>query len=180
MLVYDIQSESLRVDVGDVHAAIRAVSGGRRGSDIMVGGDQKVMNWSFRTGEKPGEEGRCGPIPPGFYTCHYEANHPSLGGEVVRLDRMLTSVLAGVQIDPLEQFVAEHRDPIGQFRKPGQGPFRLHGRSQFFIHGPGPNGSHGCIVVPNASVRHQLNIGVKHRDGVLLQVINPYLPEDLS
>jgi hypothetical protein len=180
MLIDDIQSKLLRVDVGNVHLMTRAVSGGRRGSTDLIGGDQKLINWSFTTGEKPGEEGRYGPIPPGLYVCHYEPNHVSLGGQVVRLDQTVTSVLAGVQVDPIEQFMAEHRDLIGQFGKRGQGPFRPHGRSDFFIHGRGPKGSHGCIVVYNATDRHQLNKAVKQHDGVLLQVINPYLPQDVS
>lgn len=157
MFVYDIQSECLRVDVGNVHFLTRAVSGGRRGSTVLIGGDEKLRNWSFKT--KTNEaQGLYGPIPPGFYICHYEAHNSDLGGEVVRLDQTPNSAAAGIVLTPLG----------------------LRYRDGFFIHRRWKKGSHGCIVVDDESDRHRINRAVRDHDGVFLHVINPYLPEDLS
>lgn len=165
MLTYDIQSEVLYGDVGNQRFHLHAVSGGGRGSTLKPEGDELLRSWSFRTKEDRKKGVRGGIIPPGFYICHYLKSYGSFH-ECIYLEQTVSSLLAP---DPTSSIGVAFVDRGGKL-----------GHGAFLIHAHGPKGSDGCIVIPNETERHRLNQAIRHHDRTPLQVVRPYLPDDLS
>ncbi|MGC2809066.1 MAG: hypothetical protein WA303_01675 [Bradyrhizobium sp.] len=150
MLAYSIAHQFLSISVATENFSVPALSGGGRGR-TGAGAESSASSYDVFRKEKTTATGHIhgGPIPPGFYICHYVEHHPPFIGPVIQLEQTITSIL-NVDIPS----------------KP-----RLYGRDKFWIHGSASHGSDGCIVIKNIVVRHRLNKAVKNAaNTVLLKV----------
>lgn len=141
MLQYSIMNESLYGKVGDTAFAMKAFSGGGRGSTAGME-RHDLRHWSIAKKAPASfqERNRGGPIPTGMYLVWYIASHPHYG-ECARLDATLSAMI---------QHDAE--SPIG---------FSVTDRDGFMIHGRGPKGSDGCIVPASAPQLHALLAAIR-------------------
>jgi hypothetical protein len=176
-LEYDAARELLSGTVGQARAFhVIAYSGGSRGHKPRVDPKKAAAYLHHQAGTLTGRlattrqvnatDGkyvqRGGTLPPGHYTCHYVANHPTFG-ECIRLLRTADAV--------------EIRSPFSPHPIP-------HGRgNDFFIHGSGPKGSDGCIVPANNDERLRLNHALKTFQGevvLLVKNVSYMLPAELG
>jgi hypothetical protein len=159
MLEYDIQSETLRGNVGREYFLAHAVSGGGRGSKLKPEGDERLRSWTFWTKENQAKGIRGGIIPPGFYICRHVPHHTTFH-ECIFLEQTLTSIV-----------VPDPGSSLG---------IRMHDRDGFYIHSRGPKGSDGCIVLSSEAERHRLNRAIKDHPATALRVVHPYLPDSIA
>ena len=157
-LTYDAANERLIGNVGDEWFNMHAVSGGGRGSTVTPRGNRLARDYDYRTPEpKPQGPGLAGggPLPPGFYICHFLAHHPPFG--------------ACISLTPV-------KFPNVSFTPPYVTMKTLSGstRDAFYIHGHGPKGSAGCIVPDSPGERMRLNRAIKAHPGTVLHSVNPW------
>ncbi|WP_139861967.1 DUF2778 domain-containing protein [Bradyrhizobium ivorense] len=156
MLTYSIAREFLSVAIDSTTFSVRAYSGGGRGR-TGGGAEHSFSSYDAFRKERDIKAGHThgGPIPPGFYVCHYVPLHPPFHGPVIQLEQTITSLLN----------VDAPSTP------------RLYGRDKFWIHGSGKHGSDGCIVIEDKYLRDRLNNAVKNaKNAVLLKVVEPGFP----
>jgi hypothetical protein len=175
-LAYDAAQELLTGAVGtELRFHMIAYSGGSRGhkANVMptaaaqyLHNEAGTLSSRLATTQTKHSHGhytqRGGTIPPGHYTCHYVAHHPSFG-ECIRLLRTSDALAIHSPFSP-------HAIPHG-------------GGNDFFVHGSGPKGSDGCLVPANDIERRRLNRAVSLFQGkVVLHVKNVsyLLPAELS